>query len=111
MSSPPAAPDMLITTYLHMTRREPFCPAFTDPQGITIKTYIAPDVEFYRKIYRAVGEQYHWRDRLIMPDAELKAALSKPGTSVHVMYDGDEIAGYVELDKTGNEAEIAYFGV
>jgi GNAT superfamily N-acetyltransferase len=102
---------MLVTTYLQMSRRDQFSPAFTDPQGVTVKTFIAPDVDFYRTIYRAVGEQYHWRDRLIMPDAELKAALAKPGTSVHVMYNGDQIAGYVELVKTGKEMEIAYFGI
>jgi ribosomal protein S18 acetylase RimI-like enzyme len=110
-SAPTSIPDMLVTTYVQMTRREQFCPAFIEAPGITIKTFIAPDVDFYREVYRAVGEQYRWRDRLIMPDAELKAALAKPGTSVHVMYDGDQIAGYVELVKSGNKIEIAYFGV
>src|SRR4051812_11378480 len=68
----PAVPDMLVITYLHMTRRDQFCPAFGDDAGLRISPIIAPDVDFYRSVYRAVGERWRWRDRLIMPDAELK---------------------------------------
>ena len=35
------------------------------------------DVDFYRSLYRSVGEQWNWRDRLIMSDEELAKALAK----------------------------------
>lgn len=107
----PSTPKMLVITYLQMTRRAQFKPAFAALDGLRIVPMTAPDTDFYRSLYRAVGEQWRWRDRLIMPDAELKAALAKPGTTVHVMYCGDDPAGYVELTREGREVEIAYFGL
>jgi len=104
-------PDLMVTTYLHMTSRDQFRPAYTNIDGITIAPVSAPDVNFYRFLYAAVGEQWRWRDRLIMPDAELEAALAQPGTSISVMYVDSVPAGYVELVNNGCETELAYFGV
>jgi ribosomal protein S18 acetylase RimI-like enzyme len=106
-----STPDMLVTTYLHMTRRDQFVPAYTKLAGVRVEQAAAPSVDAYRLLYRSVGEHLRWRDRLIMPDAELEAALARPGTSVHVLYVEDEAAGYVELTREGRETEIAYFGL
>ena len=59
-----SVPDMLVTTYLHMTSRDQFCPAYVDVDGVRIAPMTRPDVTFYRFLYRAVGEQLRWRDRL-----------------------------------------------
>lgn len=104
-------PDMLETTYLHMTRRDQFRPAYTAIDGISIMPMQAPDISFYRFLYRAVGETWRWRDRLIMSDAQLEAAIAAPGTSVNVIYVGGIPAGYVELVNQGKETEVAYFGL
>lgn len=104
-------PDTLVVTYLEMTERAQFRPAFVQADGFRILPLAAPEVEFYRSLYRAVGAQWRWRDRLIMPDAELQAALAQPGTTVYVLYDGADPAGYVELVREGQEVEIAYFGL
>jgi GNAT superfamily N-acetyltransferase len=104
-------PDMLVVSYLQMTSRAQFSPAYANESGVRMVPMTAPDTDFYRSLYRAVGESWRWRDRLIMPDAELKAALAKPGTSVHVMYCGDDPAGYVELVRSGSDVEIAYLGL
>lgn len=106
-----ATPEMLITTYLHMTSRDQFRPAFVDQAGLLLLTMGAPDIHYYRFLYRGVGEHLRWRDRILMPDAELEAALADPGTSVHVLYVRGIPAGYVELVKTGRETELAYFGL
>ncbi len=106
-----STPDMLETTYLEMTSRAQFLPAYRQADAFRIVPMIAPSTDFYRSLYRAVGEQWRWRDRLIMPDAELKAALAKPGTTIHVLYHGDNPAGYVELVREGQAVEIAYFGL
>jgi GNAT superfamily N-acetyltransferase len=71
----------------------------------------APDIGFYRFLYTSVGEQWRWRDRLIMPEEELESILSVPGTSVHVLYVHGIPAGYVELSRQGEDTEIAYFGL
>ncbi len=107
----PHTPDMLITTYLHMTSRDDFRPAYSQTDSARVVPLTNPDVAFYRFLYGSVGANWRWRDRLIMSDAELEAALAKPGTSIDVLYVGDEPAGYVELVNQGSETELAYFGL
>ena len=69
-----------------MTSREQFCPAYSQREDVTMKPLTDPDIAFYKSLYSGVGEDLRWRDRLLMPEAELKAALSKPGTSIYVLY-------------------------
>lgn len=105
-------PEALVTTYLHMTDRAEFHPAFSDDtNGVMIMSMSAPDVRFYRFLYSSVGEQWRWRDRLIMPEGELESILAAPETSVHVLYIHGIPAGYVELSGQDGDTEIAYFGL
>jgi GNAT superfamily N-acetyltransferase len=104
----------LVTTYLHMTDPAQFQPSFVEPvsgQSLMIMQMHQTDVSFYRFLYNTVGEQWRWRDRRLMSDEELLAALSCEGCSVHVLYVNGTPAGYVELSKNGDEVEIAYFGL
>jgi GNAT superfamily N-acetyltransferase len=103
----------LVTTYLHMTDRNQFRPSYVEPRGqsILIMQMQQTDIAFYRFLYNTVGEQWRWRDRRLMSDEELLAALSCPGCSVHVLYVDGIPAGYVELLKQGDEVEIAYLGL
>ncbi|MDX2140813.1 MAG: GNAT family N-acetyltransferase [Chloroflexota bacterium] len=107
-----ALPDTLVITYLHMTEREQFRPAYLPPSpDVVIMQAVAPDMDYYRFIYKAVGYALRWRDRLIMPDEELSGALHSPDTSVHVLFVRGVPAGYVELAKQGSDTEVAYFGL
>jgi len=104
----------LVTTYLHMTDPAQFQPSYVEPrtgQSLMIMQMQQADVSFYRFLYNTVGDQWRWRDRRLMSDDELAAALSCPGCSVHVLYVNGIPAGYVELSKEGEEVEIAYFGL
>ncbi len=105
-------PDSLITTYLEMTRRAAFRPAYLDEdESFVVLRMETVDVPFYRFLYTAVGEQWHWRDRLLMPTDELEAELADPCTTVDVLYVGGVPAGYVELKREGEATEVAYFGL
>jgi GNAT superfamily N-acetyltransferase len=106
-----AIPETLITTYLHMTSRTQYAPATSShPDGMLIMP-MAADARFYKFLYSAVGEVWRWRDRLIMPEEELLAAIESPDTSIHVLYVRGVPAGYIELVKQGESTEIAYFGL
>ncbi|MCB9452189.1 MAG: GNAT family N-acetyltransferase [Anaerolineaceae bacterium] len=105
------APNTLVTTYLEMTDPAQFRPAFSVDPAVTVRRAAMPDVMFYRTLYRGVGAAWRWRDRLLMSDAELAAALADPNCEVHVLYVADSPAGYVELVRTGHTVEIAYFGL
>jgi GNAT superfamily N-acetyltransferase len=104
-------PDTLVTTYLEMTHRAQFRPAFVDNPRVNIIRMDCPDVGFYRFLYSEVGRVWRWRDRLVISEDELRHLISRPGVSVHVVYVDGVPAGYVELYKEGDDTEIAYFGL
>lgn len=105
-------PDILITTYLEMTRRSAFRPAYLDDsEDFTVMRMETPDIPFYRFLYRAVGERWRWRDRLLMSDEALMGLLSDPNTTVDVLFTQGTPIGFVELVRRGDETEIAYFGL
>ena len=105
-------PEKLITTYLEMKDRTLFRPAFLeDSQHLTIIRMARPDVAFYQFLYRAVGDAWRWRDRLLIADDALLKILSAPGLTVDVLYVEGVPAGYVELLREEENTEIAYFGL
>ena len=106
-----SAPDTLITTYLEMTTPAQFKPSFNRAEGIRIERMERVDIGFYRYLYQSVGEDYRWRDRLVMPDSELRAILNSSKTHVFVLYVHGAAAGYVELNQQSDSTEIAYFGL
>ncbi len=104
--------ELLITTYLEMTCRDHFVPAYIQAGDVEIVKMEMPDLGFYKFLYQAVGEEWAWRDRLQMPNAELRQVLTSTSTQVHVMYVSGSPAGYVELCRHEDEAvEIVYFGL
>lgn len=105
-------PDTLVTTYLEMNRRSAFRPAYLEDNGdFVVLRMETVDVPYYRYLYRAVGESWRWRDRIVMSEAELYNALSDPNTTVDVLYVGGVPAGYIELTQREGSTEVAYFGL
>ncbi len=99
----------LVTTYLHMTKRTQFRPAYIDHGHFHIERMQTPDVNFYRFLYRTVGEMWRWRERNLLSDDALYDILTR--SEVYVLYSNGTPAGYVELDRRGDDTEIAYFGL
>lgn len=106
-----ATPQTLVTYYLHMTTRDAFRPAMIARDDVMITPFSRVDLAYYRFLYEEVGRTLRWRDRLIMPDEALAAALAD--ASIRVLYVGGAPAGYVELSApdTDHAIEIAYFGI
>lgn len=66
----------------------------------------------YRRLYRDVGQQWYWHDRLDWSDQELEAHLVKPEVAVWVLVVGDASAGYFELQRhDGGSVEVLYVGL
>ena len=104
-------PECLIVTYLEMTDSGQFIPAFNPRAGVEIRRLATPDVPLYRRLYDGVGDALYWRDRRLMTDAELLATITRPEVSIYVLYVDDGVVGYFELERQGDDTEIAYFGL
>jgi GNAT superfamily N-acetyltransferase len=109
-SDVPAGKIAAVVTHLEMTE----CPPLrSEPPGAwTLRRVEAPRFDWFRDLYRRIGEEWLWFSRLQMVDAELAAILHAPLTEVYALVDEGRDEGVLHLDfsKSG-QCEIALFGV
>jgi GNAT superfamily N-acetyltransferase len=102
----------VVRTYLELCDREAFRPVRGERADVRIVHRAPCPLEEYRRLYRAVGGPWHWRDRLAWDDDTLRAHLASPDIGVWELLVGDASAGYFELRLSGrDEIELAYFGL
>jgi GNAT superfamily N-acetyltransferase len=71
-----------------------------------------PALDWFRRLYRSVGEDWLWYTRHAMADAALAAIIHDPRVDVYVLMAGADQAGLLELDfRIPNECEVSFFGV
>ncbi len=105
-----SVPDRLITTHLALYSREQVRDVPKPDGDIDVRQWGQVDVRFYLFLYQTVGYDLRWRDRLIMPESELAAALAE--AEVHILFVGGVPAGYIELVPfPDGSVEVAYFGL
>jgi GNAT superfamily N-acetyltransferase len=99
-------------TYLELRSPADLRPA-APPSAPPPITREAPcSVELSRELYRTVGRDYHWRDRLAWSENQLAEYLAKPEVAVHVMWLNGVPAGFAELmRREDGSVEIVYFGL
>src|SRR3977135_3810341 len=93
-----------------MTERPALRP---DPEGAwTLRRVASPDLDWFRDLYRRVGEEWLWFSRLQMADAELAAIIRSPMVDVHALAHEGRDEGLLELDfRDAGQCELAFFGV
>ena len=101
-SDVPAGKIAAVVTHLEMTEL-PALP--TDPPGDwTLRRVETPALDWYRDLYRRVGEEWLWFSRTQMPDAELAAIIQAPLVEVYALvHDGRELRFAVHDDGRGFE--------
>lgn len=67
------------------------------------------NLDFYKKIFKLIGEKWGWTGRLVLSENELKMKLEK--AIIYILYYKNEIAGFIEFEKDKNDLEIIYFGL
>jgi GNAT superfamily N-acetyltransferase len=108
-----AAPrEVRVTTWhLEMLAPEQVRPARApDPPPQLVRAEI-PSPALNRFLYTSVGGAWHWTDRLGWTWDRWLQWLDRPTHQTWVMYVAGTPAGYFELDRQGEDVEIAYFGV
>ena len=80
--------------------------------GFTLERVEKPGADWYRDVYRRVGEPWLWFSRLRMPEATLEAIIRDPAVEIHALKAGGTDEGLLELDfRREGECELAFFGV
>ena len=108
----PAGHIATIVTCLEMIA--PPAPALPEKSALRLERWTAPfDLCRYRTLFRAIGQPWLWRGRLVLDDAALAATLGAPRLEVHVATRRDGTPqGLLELDfSTDGQCELAYVGL
>jgi ribosomal protein S18 acetylase RimI-like enzyme len=102
----------VVRTYLELRSPEQLRAAASPDQSIQFVRRDPITGEHYRRLYRAVGDRWHWHDRNAWSDEQLAAHLSSAGISVYECVAGEQTAGFFELaTHDDGSVEIAYFGL
>lgn len=99
-------------TYLQMTHRNELIRARVEDERLRIEQLLECPVSFFRYLYREVGRQYYWVDRLNWTDQQIRHYLSHPGVALWLLSYTASPAGYFELRQHDDgSVEIVYFGL
>jgi len=99
-----------VVTYLEMTSA-PDLPGGAR-SDLNVRRLVSPDLDWYRALYRTIGEPWLWFSRAVMPDEPLQRKIGDPATEIHVLERGSTTLGFAELSRAvGGEVEVAMFGV
>ena len=100
-----------VITHLEMHGR-PRLPADPPAAPYELKHIANPDLDWYRALYREVGENWLWFLRLTLDDKALAKIIHDPAVQVHVLRHGGRDAGILELDtRHFPDIELSFFGL
>lgn len=109
---PPRAGHLRFTvTFLEMTA-PPSRQAPPPAAPLMLTRVEEPPAHFYRYLYRTVGGDYLWTDRLLLGDAALEDLLAQPETRIYLLWHRGAPAGFAELYRRSPQTEeLLYFGM
>lgn len=100
-----------VATFLEM-RSKPLLSSPVPANGLTLEPWHDPDLTTYRTLFRAIGENWLWYSRLVMPDHELKRIFRDPRIEMYRLLYNGTVAGLLELDfSEKDECELSFFGL
>lgn len=100
-----------VVTSLEMTARPPR-PSKPARGDLSLHRADAPDPEWYRALFRRLGENWLWFSRLQLPIPALRELLHDPAREIYVLRAGMEEAGLAELDfRVPETCELSFFGI
>ena len=100
-----------VVTDLEMLARPAPADAALAP-GFTLAPAACIGIDAYRALFRKVGADWLWYSRLFMADDELAGILSHADVEVHIVRQGDQDVGILELDfRAAGECELTFLGL
>jgi GNAT superfamily N-acetyltransferase len=100
-----------VVTYLEM-RTPPTLTATPTASEYAVRRVSHPDLDWYRRIYRVIGEPWLWFSRLRMSDDELRVVIHDVAVDVFALSHEGTDHGLLELDRRNfPDIELSFFGV
>lgn len=100
-----------VVTYLEMTAPPPARPEHASDSWV-LRPVAAPDLDWYRGLYRRVGADWLWSSRLSLSDKALSEMLGAAGVVIHALSAEGRDEGLLELDfRVAGECELTFFGL
>ncbi|MGI9380687.1 MAG: GNAT family N-acetyltransferase [Methyloligellaceae bacterium] len=100
-----------IVTSLQMFEA-PELPDFKTAFTASLAKISHPDIDWYLRLYRRVGEDWLWFSRLQENPSKLESIIRNPSVEIFSLTVGDEEKGLLELDfRTNRECELAFLGI
>lgn len=108
-SSTPTTLDVLVTRLVRDNTPTKLFSHASQPVLLLCKNIDPP---YYRFLYKRVGKDYDWVERLTVSDEILAQMIQKPSVHIFVMMLGGAPAGYFEIEEgTDNDSYLQYFGL
>ena len=109
-SDVPAGKIAAVVTHLEMIERPPLRP---DPPGAwTLRRVHEPALDWFRELYRRIGEEWLWFSRSRLSDGELAALIRPPSAEIYALELDGRDEGVVHLDFAApGQCELSLFGV
>ena len=100
-----------VVTSLDMTERARLRPE-PNPIPWSIRQVQDPGLDWYRNLYRGIGEEWLWFSRLDMSDEALAGIVHSPAVEVYVVEAEGTESGLLELDfRSAGDCELAFIGL
>ncbi len=102
----------MVTTYLEILSPKQLRPKRCVDGRLQVRERAKVDWRFNRDLYLAVGADWAWIDKRGWSDGQWEEYALAPELRTFGGYCGEELAGYYELLRDGDDGiEIAYFGL
>jgi GNAT superfamily N-acetyltransferase len=100
-----------VATFLEM-RSKPHISSPAPGHGLAVERWRDADLATYRALFKAIGENWLWYSRLVMPDHELSRILRDPRIDIYRLLNNGTVAGLLELDfSEKDDCELSFFGL
>ncbi len=107
----PSGKTVSVVTHLQMFQRPPMRPEHPEASW-ALRRVDDVDPDWYRSLFRRIGEDWLWFSRLQLSDEEICAVLGNALHKTYVFEAQGREEGLVELDfGTEGECEISFFGL
>ena len=99
--------------YLHLISINDLIPSNCKEKNLEVALENEPTVDFCKFLYKEVGRDFFWRDRLKWSDKDWLNYISNDFFKLYILKQNNELAGYYELlyDPKIPSMEISYFGI